>query len=80
MRLNWAIERLLICDANGIEEAYGRVHDEPRQLWGQAPFALAALSAGLASFDAQWEEGAIRPTELCELFVKHILNVQQSAS
>lgn len=73
MRLNWAIERLLISDAKEIEKAYKWMHAEPRRTWGQQPYALAALSVGLASFDAQWEEGATRPTELCGLFIKHIL-------
>lgn len=73
MRLNWAIERLLISDAREIEGAYEWVRAEPRRLWGQQPYALAALSVGLASFDAQWEQGATRPTELCGLFIKYIL-------
>ncbi|WP_114341793.1 hypothetical protein [Rhodanobacter denitrificans] len=72
MRLNWAIERLLICDAREIVSAFEWVRAEPRRIWGQSPYALAALSVGLASFDAKWEEGATRPTELCELFVRHI--------
>lgn len=80
MRLNWAIERLLICDAEEIKEAFGRNAGDRGRMWGQSPYALAALSAGLASFDAQWEAGLIRPTDTCELFVRYILNPVESAA
>lgn len=73
MRLNWVIERLLISDANEIKEVYLRDGTKRRQLWGQNSYALAALGVGLASFDAQWEQGLIRPTELCDIFINHIM-------
>lgn len=71
MRLNWAIERLLICDAEEISRSFNA--SKPGQMWGQSSYALAALSVGLASFDAQWEQGLIRPTDLCALFIEHII-------
>lgn len=79
MRLNWVIDRLLISDANEIKNAYLGPVTNMGRLWGQSPFALAALSVGLAKFDAQWEQGMIRPTELCELFVRHILTDDRTA-
>jgi hypothetical protein len=73
MRFNVAIERLPTCDADAIRESILDHTENQRLMWGQSGYALAALNAGLATFDAQWEEGLIRPTRECELFVRLVL-------
>lgn len=77
MRINSAIERLPVCDADAIKAScLGHTGKQPL-MWGQSAYALAALNAGLATFDAQWEEGLIRPTKDCELFVRLVLSANE---
>jgi hypothetical protein len=73
MRFNVAIERLPTCDADAIRTSILSHAEKQGLMWGQQGYALAALNAGLATFDARWEEGAIRPTKECERFVRLVL-------
>jgi DNA-directed RNA polymerase subunit F len=85
MRLNYAIERLLVVDAYEIEKLYKwinakRSDADPKRIWGQSPSSLAAVSVGLATLNVSIEFGGAHPTELCGLFIKHILNPKKGKS
>lgn len=70
MRLNVVIERVLVCDIEGIvaaleEQKVGRLEDDDS--------AQSALMAGLAATTPTYGGGRLVPTPVYRLFKKHVL-------